>query len=108
MSDRRKKKAIVSGVKNAVVATVDSFQNFLTRLGIGTGNANDASRWGYNLITRNRTLLEAMYRGSWICRATVDIIAEDMTREGVEINSDDTPDALLELEREAMRLQIWD
>ena len=86
MSDRRKHKPHLKPTAEQF-ATRDSFQNFLTRTGLGTGNANDGARYGFNLITRNRTQLEAMYRGSWICRATVDIIAEDMTREGVELNS---------------------
>lgn len=89
------------------VATFDSFQNFLTRTGIGAGSVNDGARYGFNPVTRNRVQLEQCYRGSWICGRVVDSIAEDMTREGVEITSDDKPDALAELDREAKRLQLW-
>lgn len=111
MSNRRKTRgiAIADGEKRSVVARAfDTFQNFVTRLGIGTGNANDASSYGFNPVTRNRVKMEWMYRGSWIARAAVDDVAEDMTREGVEIRSDDKPDALQQLDKELKRLQIWD
>lgn len=87
--------------------TADSIQNFLTRTGIGTGNANDGARYGFNPVSRNRLQMEWVYRGSWIAGMAVDCVAEDMTREGVEIQSEDSPDAIAELDKEAMRLQIW-
>jgi len=86
----------------------DSFQNFLARIGIGAGSANDASTYGFNPVTRNRVLMERMYRGSWVAGISVDARAEDMTREGVEIRSDDKPDAIEAIAKEAERLQIWD
>lgn len=87
--------------------TNDSFQNFAARVGIGTDNQNSFSQYGFNPITRNRLQMEWAYRGSWIAGRVVDCIAEDMTREGVEITTDDTPDQMQELDKEAQRLQIW-
>jgi phage-related protein (TIGR01555 family) len=89
------------------LVTVDSFQNFQARLGIGTGNLNDCSQYGFNPITRNRLGLENCYRGSWIAGKAVDSIAEDMTRKGVEIHSDDSPEQLQDFEKENKRLQTW-
>ncbi len=88
-------------------ATRDSFQNFVARLGTGTGNQNDVSTYGFNPISRVRLKLEYAYRGSWICRAAVDCMAEDMTREGVTVKSDDEPDRLQKLAKEVARLQLW-
>lgn len=88
--------------------TADSFQNFLTRTGHGTGNLNDASRYGFNPVSRNRLQMEWVYRGSWIAGMAVDTVAEDMTREGVEIHSDADPDQLQELGQAADKLQVWD
>ncbi len=62
--------------------TRDSFQNFPLGLGIGTNNASSANTYGYNPITRNRIEIDWMYRGSWSAGAAVDVIADDMTREG--------------------------
>jgi len=36
-------------------------------------------------ITRIRTMLDFIYRGSWMGGIAVDLIADDMTRGGVEI-----------------------
>lgn len=91
----------------AQLATADSFQNFLTRTGIGAGSLMDGSSYGFNPITRNRQLLERIYRGSWIAGAVIDSVAEDMTREGVEINGEDDPKKLKELGEAASALQIW-
>jgi hypothetical protein len=83
--------------------TWDSFQNFASRVGIGplggtggnfssfggggTGGLGNpgGGTYGFNPITRNRTLCEWMYRGSWIVQRAVDAPAEDMTRKGVEL-----------------------
>lgn len=89
------------------LATIDSFQNFAARVGIGTDNQNSASFYGFNPVTRNRLQLEWCYRGSWLAGMVVDAIAEDMTREGVEIQSDDEPDDIKALQKTADRLQIW-
>lgn len=94
-------------LKSKPIMTIDSIQNFLTRTGIGTGNANDGARYGLNPITRNRLQMEFVYRGSWIAGQVIDAVAEDMTREGVSIESDDKPDKQLELEKDVSRLQVW-
>jgi uncharacterized protein len=88
--------------------TADTIQNLITRTGLGTGNANDGARYGLNPITRNRVQLEHAYRGSWICGLVVDAVAEDMTREGVDVQSDESPDRLQELDKAAKSLRLWD
>jgi phage-related protein (TIGR01555 family) len=63
--------------------TVDSFQNLNQRLGLGAGGQSDGSGYAFTYISRNRMLLEAAYRTSWIVGAAVDYIAEDMTKAGI-------------------------
>ena len=87
--------------------TIDSFQNFAARMGIGTGNMTDGATYGFNPITRNRVQLEWAYRGSWIVGQAVDCIADHMTREGVEVQSDSDPEELAQLDQEIVRLQVW-
>jgi phage-related protein (TIGR01555 family) len=89
------------------IPTTDTFQNFLARLGHGTGNLNDGAQYGFHPVTRLRLQLEWMYRGSWVAGKVVDSIAEDMTREGVDIHSDMKPPEIQEFEKEIDRLQIW-
>ncbi len=74
--------------------TRDSYQNFALNLGIGTDNALSGSTYGFNPISRNRTLLEWMHRGSWIAGRTVDVVADDMTRSGIDIVCDAPPEDL--------------
>lgn len=69
----------------------DTFVNFAAKVGIGTQNLSSGNTYGFNPISRNRTLVEWMYRGSWICGVGVDCVADDMTREWVEIKSGASP-----------------
>jgi len=96
-----------SARKASASQTHDSFQNFMLGVGIGTNSAITANSYGYNPITRERTRLEWQYRGSWAAGIGVDIIADDMTREGVEIIGNLDPDQVEAIEEEAVSLGIW-
>lgn len=89
-------------------ATSDSFQNLMARTGIGASNLASGARYGFNPVTRNRVEMEFVYRGSWIAGMAVDCVAEDMTREGVEILSEIDPDTIESIEREASLLNVWE
>jgi phage-related protein (TIGR01555 family) len=89
-------------------STSDSFQNFASRVGMGTENQHSFSGYGFNPITRNRQLLDFAYRGSWLVRACVDAIAEDMAREGIEFTSGVEADDASALYTANNRLQLWD
>jgi phage-related protein (TIGR01555 family) len=86
--------------------TVDGFDNFVSKLGLNNDNALSAGTYEFNLITRNRILLEAAYRGSWIVGAIVDSVAEDMTRAGIAITTNEGKENLQELKNAMSRLQI--
>lgn len=86
--------------------TVDGFDNFVSKLGLNNDNALSAGSYYFNLITRNRILLEAAYRGSWIVGAVVDSVAEDMTRAGVIVTTNDGEENIQELKNAVSRLKI--
>lgn len=90
--------------------TKDSFSNLMTRTGVGAGNGNisGAGRYDFTPVSRNRVNLEWAYRSSWICGKAVDLPAEDMTRAGIELHTDLSPDDITTLERAAKALTIWD
>lgn len=69
---------------------------------------NTLSEGGYefNLITRNRILLEAAYRGSWIVGRVIDSVAEDMTSAGIDVTTNEGEEDLEDLDYEMQRLQI--
>jgi phage-related protein (TIGR01555 family) len=87
--------------------TGDAYQNFQQSIGIGTDNALTNSTYGFNPITRIRVLLEWIYRGSWLGGVAVDIIADDMTRAGIDINSTMPPEDIEALQDALIRLGIW-
>ena len=106
-SARRQKLRAAARDAGVGIRTGDSFQNFMTRTGVGAGSANDGAKYGFNPVSRNRVQLEFAYRSSWVVGQVVDTVAEDMTREGVEIQSDMEPDELQRLEKESGRLGVW-
>lgn len=87
--------------------TADSFQNFIARVGRGTGNQHDGAHYGFNPVTRNRLQMEWAYRGSWVVGRVVDAVARDMTRERVDINTDaDTADVKA-FDKGLARMKLW-
>lgn len=85
----------------------DSYVNFAADLGIGTNNLSTSAGYAFNFLTKNRILLEAMYRGSWVIGAAIDIPADDMTHGGITIRSEQEPDAIEEIEEALEDLDIW-
>lgn len=87
--------------------TKDSFENFASRVGLQANNQNAASHYTFDLISRNRVQMEAVYRSSWIAGMAVDLVAQDMTRAGIELQSDLNPQDKDRLSKALERLQIW-
>jgi hypothetical protein len=87
--------------------TVDSFANVAAKLGIDQPNLLSGGFYSFNPLSRNRFGLECAYRGSWIVRQAIDVIPEDMTREGLEINCDMTPDDIDKLYKGFGKKGIW-
>lgn len=96
------------GARNLTAPTQDSFVNFSHKLGIGADNVLSSSTYGFNPLTRNRVMLEWMHRGSWIAGQVIDVVADDMTREGAEIGAEMEPDDQQAIERTVTKLGIWD
>ena len=109
MASRKTSKPTAAAPDDSIVSatTRDSFQNFRAQLGIGAANLLSGAQYGLNPITRDRTQLEQAYRGSWIVRAAVKTVADDMTREGIEIISDIDPEDIAKINRGFSRMKIW-
>ena len=88
--------------------TADSFQNFAARVGLGAGSQHDQSTYSANYLSRNRLLVESMYRSSWVVGQIVDVVADDMTREGINMRGLQSPEDAEEINQELDRLQVWD
>ena len=94
--------------KTADKMTADGLTNFMARLGLQADNLNRHAFYSFDMLTKNREQLEAMYRGSWIAGAAVDAIAEDMTREGIQVRGDENPERVEQLQSALARLGVWD
>lgn len=93
--------------KKPVATARDGFANFTARMGMGAQNVMSDGTYIFDLLTRNRIKLEAMYRGSWIVGAAVDSVAEDMTRAGINIHSTDDPEQIKQMQSMLTRLGVW-
>lgn len=87
--------------------TLDSFVNFAQRLGLGADNVLSGSTYGFNPLTKNRQLLEWIHRGSWLGGLAVDVVADDMTKKGIEYVTEMPPDATDALDALVQRLNLW-
>jgi phage-related protein (TIGR01555 family) len=102
-TSRRDEKAALNAAK-----TSDSFQNFLHNMGVGTDNPTSSSTYGFNPISRVHTLLEWIHRGSWLGGLAVDIVADDMTRGGIDFLSTMAPDDAEQLQGAIVRLGVME
>ncbi len=74
--------------RTPAVRTGDGFDNLVA--GLGLGQPNQLAQSGYikaNEVTRKRSTLEAAYRDSWVVGRMVDVVAEDMLREGIDLQA---------------------
>ncbi len=89
--------------------TQDSFSNFMYKLGMGADNPLSSATYSLTtLISRNRALLEAGYRSSWLIGQAVDTVAEDMTKMGIKMMSDISPDDITKLQVGLNDYDVWE
>lgn len=84
----------------------DGVSNALLRVGQNTPNTFQKTRYVPEFKSLERNQLEWAYQGSWICGLAVDIIAEDMTREGVDIKASD-PTVVDKINTQMDDLGVW-
>lgn len=85
----------------------DGFQNLAARLGFGASKMFSASTYVNDFFSRNTIELEAAYRTNWIAGQIVDVVAEDMTREGVELGTGLEPRDISQMQQAILRLRIY-
>ena len=94
--------------KDGIVSeTTDGFDNFISRLGLNNNNTLSAGLYIFNLMTRNRIQLEAAYRGSWVVGQVIDCVAEDMTRAGINVTTNEADQDIKDFQSGMSRLSIW-
>lgn len=105
--ETEKLKFQVSDAEAATVRFKDGYDNFLNRVGLNNQNTLSAGFYTLNLMTRNRQQLEAAYRGSWLVGAVVDSVADDMTRAGIDISTNEAEEDIKDLQNYIARKKVW-
>lgn len=77
----------------------DSFRNPAANTGYGTANLLEATEYRLTRMGWNYTRLIALYRTSWLTRAVIDTIPEDMTKNWLSITGETEPKLISQLER---------
>lgn len=71
-----------------------AYRNVKARIGEGTNNLEQQGEYPLTRISNNYMLLLALYRGHWIARKVIDVMAEDMLKELPRITGQTDPKAI--------------
>lgn len=107
MQEEAKKEVAVFKTEDKGQKTIDGFDNFLSRVGLNNQNSLSASMYTFNLLTKNRIQLEAAYRGSWVVGQVIDTVAEDMTKAGIDIQTNEGDNDIKKIQAKIVDLGIW-
>ncbi|MBP3902007.1 MAG: DUF1073 domain-containing protein [Blautia sp.] len=84
--------------ERAAVKTQDSFQNPMTRSGVFMPNNLEATQYPLTRFSQDWQTINSLYRSHWVVRRIIDVIPEDMTKNGYKITSQLDPDNIRKLE----------
>lgn len=84
----------------------DAFSNALARLGAGTPNLMEGTQYSLSRLTRDYSLLNALYREHWIIRQIIDIIPSDMLKNWITLTTEVSPNLLKRLDLELRKTQL--
>ena len=79
--------------------TNDAFQNPMTRTGVFTPNPLEATAYPLTRFTRNWQTINSLYRSHWIVRRIIDVVPEDMIKNGYHILTQLSPDQIKKIVR---------
>lgn len=106
MGRRQNSKATVKAQDHQVIdqltqdqRAMDAFVNALARMGHGTPSLLEGTSYENTRLTRNYQLLNTLYRSHWVVARGIDIPAEDMCKNWVQLQSQVSPDYLDRFQR---------
>ena len=79
--------------------TNDAFQNPMTRMGVFTPNPLEATAYPLTRFTRDWQTINSLYRSHWIVRRIIDVVPEDMIKNGYHILTQLSPDQIKKIVR---------
>lgn len=103
----RKNKITPAADKKVIRARAnDAFSNALARLGAGTPNLMEGTQYSLSRLTRDYSLMNALYREHWIIRRIIDTIPADMLKNWITLTTEVSPDLLKRLDLELRKTQL--
>ncbi len=85
---------------------LDSYTNPLARLGLNQPNVSEAADYVMTRRTQDYNLMNTLYRDNWIARRLIDVVPEDMMKNGYKITSQIKPEAIAKLEKLERKVQL--
>jgi len=79
--------------------TNDSFQNPMTRTGVFMPNPLETTEYPLTRFTRDWQTINALYRSHWIVRRIIDVVPEDMIKNGYHVLTQLAPDQIKKIVR---------
>ena len=79
--------------------TNDAFQNPMTRSGVFMPNPLETTEYPLARFTRDWQKINALYRSHWIVRRIIDVIPEDMIKNGYHVLTQLSPDQIKKIVR---------
>lgn len=102
MAKRGKVKVQKSTIDSSVkMVAKDTYQNLAANLGIGSNNIMQATRYVMTRFTWDYWTLNVLYRNNWIAKAIIDKPANEMMKNGFEIQSQTDPEKIEKI------MQVW-
>lgn len=101
MSRKRKSNNVQIVQKPITAVAKDTYQNLAANLGIGADNLVETARYVMTRFTWDYWTLNVLYRNNWIAKAIIDKPANEMLKNGFELQSQSDPDRLEDIQ------QVW-
>ena len=95
MSKKRKRNIDNSQAKSKEFPTIvakDTYSNIPANLGLGSSNLTQTARYVMTRFTWDYWTLNVLYRNNWIAKAIIDKPANEMMKNGFEIQSQIDPE----------------
>ena len=80
-------------------AASDSFANVISMLGEGLMNVSNGTLYTMDGLTQDYNLMNNLYRNHWIVRKIIDVVAEDMMKNWIDIQAQFTPEQMKALDK---------
>lgn len=84
----------------------DAFINPVAKLGLGMDNLLSGTDYTRTRITQDYNLMVTLYRTHWIVKKVIDVVANDMTKAGIKIQSELEPELLKRIDNCIKRRKV--